>query len=480
MSEEKKVEYYDVRVVVVGNVDSGKSTLTGVLVSGERDNGRGSARSKVFVHQHEQASGRTSFPSHHILGFQHDNTPIYQTVAASASAVQKNKSWASVVQAARNTVTFIDLCGHEAYLRTTISGITGNYPDYALLVINALAGITKMTKEHMGVLLALNIPICIVVTKMDLVPSNVLDQTKLKLFKILKSPAANKLPLHVRVQKDIETVVENNEGARICPVFFVSSTSGENISLLTNFLARIRPRPMVLPKTLSKTEMHIEETFQVSGIGLVVSGCVRNGVLQKDHPYWLGPYVDGSWIPVTVRTLHQKRVAMEECVAPLSCSVSLKPVRRKDLELLKRELIRKGMVLVDEERQASRVFEAEVVVMHHQTTIKRMYQAVIHCGHVRQTAQLVDMRTKDQKEVEELRTNDKALVTFQFLKHGEYLHEGMTFVFCEGGCRGVGKIVRLQFTEQELQRFEETKKHLMEETRKRLSEERKEESSSEQ
>ena len=59
----------DVRVAVVGNVDSGKSTLTGVLTSGILDDGRGLARSRVFVHAHELANGRTSCISHHIMGF---------------------------------------------------------------------------------------------------------------------------------------------------------------------------------------------------------------------------------------------------------------------------------------------------------------------------------------------------------------------------------------------------------------------------
>jgi len=36
-----------VRVAVIGNVDSGKSTLVGVLTRGLLDDGRGLARSKV-------------------------------------------------------------------------------------------------------------------------------------------------------------------------------------------------------------------------------------------------------------------------------------------------------------------------------------------------------------------------------------------------------------------------------------------------
>ena len=45
---------------VCGPVDAGKSSLIGVLTSGELDNGRGQARSKILIHKHELDSGRTS------------------------------------------------------------------------------------------------------------------------------------------------------------------------------------------------------------------------------------------------------------------------------------------------------------------------------------------------------------------------------------------------------------------------------------
>ena len=64
-NDEKK----EVRVAVIGNVDSGKSTLIGVLTKGSLDNGRGSARSNVFRHRHEIETGRTSSVSQQILGF---------------------------------------------------------------------------------------------------------------------------------------------------------------------------------------------------------------------------------------------------------------------------------------------------------------------------------------------------------------------------------------------------------------------------
>jgi GTPase len=43
----------DTRVAVIGNVDSGKSTLVGVLTKSIMDDGRGSARKQVFNFSHE-------------------------------------------------------------------------------------------------------------------------------------------------------------------------------------------------------------------------------------------------------------------------------------------------------------------------------------------------------------------------------------------------------------------------------------------
>ena len=59
----------DTRIAVIGNVDSGKSTLVGVLTKSMMDDGRGSARKLVFNFSHEQANGRTSSIGQEIMGF---------------------------------------------------------------------------------------------------------------------------------------------------------------------------------------------------------------------------------------------------------------------------------------------------------------------------------------------------------------------------------------------------------------------------
>ena len=64
--------YKEIRLAVIGNVDSGKSTLVGCLTKGIKDDGRGFARKYVFNYQHETDSGRTSSIAEEIIGFRNE------------------------------------------------------------------------------------------------------------------------------------------------------------------------------------------------------------------------------------------------------------------------------------------------------------------------------------------------------------------------------------------------------------------------
>jgi len=67
--------------------------------------------------------------------------------------------------------------GHEKYFRTTAYGLTGHLPDYACLIVGANMGVVGMCKEHLGVALALKVPVFFVVTKVDIAPEHVLKNT---------------------------------------------------------------------------------------------------------------------------------------------------------------------------------------------------------------------------------------------------------------------------------------------------------------
>jgi GTPase len=70
-------------------------------------------------------------------------------------------------------VTFIDLCGHEKYLKTTLFGMMGLLPDYVMILVGANMGLSTMTKEHIGIALSLKIPIYVVITKIDIAPKEI-------------------------------------------------------------------------------------------------------------------------------------------------------------------------------------------------------------------------------------------------------------------------------------------------------------------
>ena len=92
-----------------------------------------------------------------------------------------------------------------------------------------------------GVVLALQIPLIVVVTKVDLASDHILGQTKTQLFKVLKSGAANKLPVQMRSARDVELVV-GAEGDKVCPVFFVSCVTGVHIGLLHDYIGRLKAK----------------------------------------------------------------------------------------------------------------------------------------------------------------------------------------------------------------------------------------------
>ena len=66
-----------------------------------------------------------------------------------------------------------------------------------------------MTREHLGLALALNVPVFVVVTKIDMCPPNVLQETLKFLNKILKSAGCRKVPLLVRNNDDVVVSATN-------------------------------------------------------------------------------------------------------------------------------------------------------------------------------------------------------------------------------------------------------------------------------
>eukprot|EP01135_Chromosphaera_perkinsii_P002354 Nk52_evm8s222 gene=Nk52_evmTU8s222 len=406
--KQEEKEFLEVKVAVVGNVDAGKSTLLGVLTHGDLDNGRGKSRKLLFKHKHEEDTGRTSCISHNILGFDSKGS-----VVNSPSSHDGKLNWPNICKKSAKVVEFIDLAGHEKYLKTTISGLTGQEPDYAMLMVGANSGIVGMTKEHLGLALAIKLPVFIVVTKIDMCPPNVLESTMKVLSKLLKSPGCRKVPMLVNDESNVVLTSSNFISERICPIFHISNVTGKNLNLLKMFINLLPPRKKGEEVTTNgEVEFRIDETYSVPGVGTVVSGSLMSGRVCVNDRLLLGPDSIGQFQNCVVKGIHRQRLVVPSVSAGQTATFALKKIKRSS--------IRKGMVLLGPSAspKSSRDFEAEILVLHHPTTMGRKYQAMVHCGSIRQTASLMDMSTDN------LRTGDRALVKMRFACTPEYLKKG--------------------------------------------------------
>ncbi|PNF25911.1 GTP-binding protein 1 [Cryptotermes secundus] len=418
-------DFLEIRVAVVGNVDAGKSTLLGVLTHGELDNGRGHARQRLFRHKHEMESGRTSSVGNDILGFDSLGNVVNKPEHGSLD-------WVKICEKSSKVITFIDLAGHERYLKTTVFGMTGHAPDFGMLMVGANAGIVGMTKEHLGLALALSVPVFVVVTKIDMCPPNVLQDTLRLLVRILKSPGCRKVPVMVKYSDDVVISATNFVSERLCPIFQVSNVTGENLNLLKMFLNLLTAR--MISRDDEPAEFQIDDTYSVPGVGTVVSGTTLKGVIRLNDTLLLGPDTLGHFIPIAVKSIHRKRMVVREVRGGQTASFALKKIKRSQ--------IRKGMVMVSPAVNPSACweFEGEILVLHHPTTISSRYQAMVHCGSIRQTASILSMSQ------ECLRTGDKALVHFRFIKHPEYIKAGQRMVtqccveFCSTYFRWIARV----------------------------------------
>ncbi|KAF5877163.1 putative gtp-binding protein 1 protein [Botrytis fragariae] len=413
-------EVIETRIAVVGNVDAGKSTMLGVLVKGGLDDGRGKARVNLFRHKHEIESGRTSSVGMEIMGFD----TMGKVVASDVPG--RKLSWEEIGKRSAKVISFTDLAGHERYLRTTVFGLLSSSPNYCLLMVAANNGLIGMSKEHLGIALALNVPVMVVITKIDICPPQILEQTIKQITGILKSPGARKIPTFIKNREECINTATQFVSKRICPIFQVSNVTGESLDLVQAFLN-------ILPHhghydAEAPFEFHINDTFSVPFVGTVVSGIVKSGVVHAGDTVLVGPDSLGQFTTTTIRSIERKRIPVPATSAGQSASFALKRVRRRD--------VRKGMVVLPKlEQNAPKVyreFVAEVLILSHATTIKTKYQAMLHVGPVSQTCAIIDI---DRSYI---RTGDRATVAFRFVQRPEYLAPGDKLLFREGRTKGLG------------------------------------------
>lgn len=428
--EENTTENNEIKIVVCGPVDAGKSSLIGVLNNGILDDGRGLSRNKVLKHNHELITGRTSNIT--------VNVYQYKTLDGKICLIKNNKNVKTIgdyfVKNDR-TVNLIDLAGHEKYLKTTVFGVLAYYPNYGIVVIGANTGITRLTKEHLGIMLYLDIPFTIVVTKVDIAPKKIYLNLMKRLNELLRS-----------VKKEVFYISKNNGDLEMAkfinkkmynkkiPIITISNKTGLNINNLHYLINNIP----IVKKDNKLNYINIDSTFFVKGIGLIVCG-TSFGKFKIKNKYYIGPY-NGKYYQISIRSIHN---SLQENVTESEdnkyCSFAIKFTNPK--EILERKQIIKGMVIIDNvenTKYTSSTFHAKVKILHHSTLIKTGYSPLVHIGSIRQCAKLSML--EDNKL---LKTGQTALIEFKFLYRPEFIKEGERIFFRDGATKGVGKVVKV-------------------------------------
>jgi len=436
LREDNTNSYIDVKVAIAGNVDAGKSTLLSVLTQGKNDNGRGAARLSVFNFPHEVATGRTSSIGHQILGYNTEgNVMNYQG--------SRVLSWPDIVRRSSKVVSFYDLAGHEKYLKTTIFGLSSSRPDICIIMVGANRGVLKMTREHIFLCKTLEIPFCIVVTKLDMVKkcTNVLDDTMHGISSLLKRPGIRRMPIKVRTDDDIVRCAMNIHSKTIVPIFSVSNVSLEGIPQLHKFL---NLTPKRIPSEITTdVECHLETSWTVPGVGTVIGGHLVTGTIKIGDKLWFGPN-NNTYSLITVKSIHCKQVPLQ--LVNTSCYICLgvKGITKTD--------IKKGNVLLSTKKQhilCHNVMADIEVLMSHSTTIKVGYHPLMHTLNVRTSVIIeeitdkVSSRTGTNDSDMILRTGDTAQVRLKLNFGKKFIKVGSSILLCEGRTKVIGKITAI-------------------------------------
>ena len=409
----------DEHIVVgtAGHVDHGKSTLVGSLVTGQADDGEGGTRSFLDVQPHEVERGLSADLSYGVYGFDADG-PVRM------DNPHRKGDRAGVVQQADRLVSFVDTVGHEPWLRTTIRGLVGQKLDYGLLTIAADDGPTDTTREHLGILLATDLPTMVAITKADLVDQERLAEVEREVERLLRE--VEKTPLRVErhgVESAIEEVSET-----VVPVVTTSAVTGRGLEVLDEMFAR-------LPKTAGsgvdeQFRMYVDRTYNVTGVGAVASGTIKAGEVAAGDELLLGPMQDGSFREVEARSIEMHYHRVDQASAGRIVGIALKGVREEDIE--------RGMTLLPREADPEPVqeFEAEVMVLNHPTRIGPGYEPVVHIETVSEAAALYP-------ENDQLLPGDTGQARAQFKFRSYLIEEGQRFVFREGQSKGVGTVTEV-------------------------------------
>ena len=392
-------KYQEIKMGTFGEESSGKSTTTSVLINNALDDGKGLMSKKNYKSQHEIQCGKSLYISHLILGLDNDNNPINEN------------DLNELIKKSSKFINIYDMGGCDKAMKNTLSLISPDYIDYALLFIDYKKGATENTRKLFSLNNSVHIPIICIITKIDLIKDRnekeLMDFIE-KNIKYLSSVNPNLKSLLIRDTSEVHDYISklNNNGIEnYLPVICVSNVNGNNIELLKYLITLLptsasRAMPLItnsfenndfniISSPINQFDVH--EHFIVDG-KTILGGVVSKGIIKKNDTYYFGPNKLGNFKLVTVETIHCKKQEVDIIYEGQFSSLSLTGKNYDPNE------VSKGMCLIGTNSsfvpKAVRKFKADVWWIGEEQVKEMKYKCepVVIINHIRETCKIINMK----------------------------------------------------------------------------------------
>ena len=397
-------------------MNHGKSTLVACLMKGQPDK-NGKAWLFLDVLPHEIERGLSADLHYALYGFKGGRPINFKNPL-------DKKERSRVVAQADKIISFVDTVGHEPWLKTTIRGVVGQSIDYGLLVVAADDGPTHITREHLGLMLAMDYPIVICLTKTDKVPKRRVEEVEREVDALLKN--VGRVPYKIKTKSDIHVVIDKMD--TVVPVINTSAATLDGYDMLNSLLEALPERKKDVDKPFL---MFVDRAYNVTGVGTVVSGTVKQGCLKPNTDLIIGPNGTNEFTHVKAKTIEMHYHRLAEANAGLVVGVALRGIKYEDVE--------RGMILCDEavKPRAVKSFEADILVLSHPTRIATGYEPILHNNTISETVKLALLGKKYMK------SGESGRVRMSFRYQPQFIQAGDKFVFREGKTKGIGTVKKI-------------------------------------
>ena len=186
-------------------------------------------------------------------------------------------------------------------------------------------------------------------------------------------------------------------------------------------------------------EFLVEDVFNVSGVGIVVSGFVNRGEWRLGEAIHIGPLKNGQTIKAVPKSAHVAQTDVDHVWAGHWACFAI-PISKKQ-----RTLLRQGMVAMKEPFNPISSFTAEVYLVKGKTVTitKNRYESTMHILHMKQPARVTGINIGGGADTSEvtIRQGGKATMNFEFARRAGYVRKGMKIIMRDGHVRGIGIVV---------------------------------------